>query len=91
MDAHTAAYGSTLCVNLIDRKKNELRLGEHFELLVNTLKRTDVKFNWFDFHKECSKMRWSNISLLMDQIKNDIDSHGAFKCSIKDKILVEQN
>ena len=32
----------------------------------------------FDFHKECSKMRWHRLSLLMDQIDADIEQHGYF-------------
>jgi hypothetical protein len=30
----------------------------------------------FDFHKECSKMRWDRISLLINDIKDDVERHG---------------
>ena len=37
-----------------------------------------VKFIHFDFHKECSKMRWYNLNILMDKLKDDLDSWSYF-------------
>jgi len=31
-------HGNQILINLIDKKKNEKLLGEHFELLINSLK-----------------------------------------------------
>ena len=33
----------------------------------------DVKYEYFDFHTECRKMRWDRISALIDQIKEEVD------------------
>ena len=36
----------------------------------------DVKYEYFDFHTECKNMRWDRISVLVDQIKEDVDRNG---------------
>jgi len=36
----------------------------------------DVKYEYFDFHAECRNMRWDRISVLVDQIKEDVDKNG---------------
>ena len=37
-----------------------------------------VKYIHFDFHKECSKMRWHNLNILMDKIRDDMSEFGYF-------------
>jgi hypothetical protein len=32
---------------------------------------------WFDFHHECRKMRFENVSNLIQQVKSDIDKFGS--------------
>lgn len=33
-------------------------------------KGSNIKFCWFDFHKECSKMRWSNLKHLVNRLSD---------------------
>ncbi|KEP65797.1 UNVERIFIED_CONTAM: SAC1 phosphoinositide phosphatase, putative [Hammondia hammondi] len=61
-------YGPTTVVNLINKKGWEKRLGDLFEQLVAQQKSKDLSFIWFDFHHECSKMRWHNLSRLLEQV-----------------------
>lgn len=43
-------------------------LGEFFEKIYGTLKDSALKFIWFDFHYECRKMQWGNLSKLIHMI-----------------------
>lgn len=56
-------------------------LGEAFEETVQLYRDSapeheQMSFLWFDFHKECAKMKWENLSKLMKQVEADFDAHG---------------
>ena len=70
-----AFYGEQVIINLVNsatnkKKKYEGKLEEKFRNLVTELNQTDVHYEGFDFHKECSKMRYERLSLLKDQLAN---------------------
>eukprot|EP00795_Rhopilema_esculentum_P001102 gene1102-15437_t len=65
----------------IDTKGSEKVLGDQ---LANAVKSSgyseaQVRYVAFDFHKECSKMRWHRLSILMERIEENIKSFGYFK------------
>ena len=65
-------YGKQYWINLIDKKKEQLPLGIEFTKLVDNLKQNDMKdldYTWFDFHGECAKMKWENLSKLIMIVK----------------------
>jgi hypothetical protein len=35
-----------------------------------------VRYQYFDFHSECSRMRWDRISILLDQMDEDLNKQG---------------
>ena len=37
-----------------------------------------VIYEPFDFHKECSKMRWDRLSILMDRLSTYLEQFGYF-------------
>lgn len=37
---------------------------------------------WFDFHGECKKMKWENLSRLVNQVTNELESYGRFQVDI---------
>lgn len=75
----TSQYGAVTIVNLIDKKKDQLTLGKEYEKYSEDLKNEyKLHYIWFDFHKECAKMRWENLSKLMADIDADIKSYGYF-------------
>lgn len=50
---------------------------------------SNIKFCWFDFHKECSKMRWSNLRYLVNRLVDiGLDDLGVTSLEIqfKDKV-----
>ena len=75
-------YGHVVSVNLIDKvgKSGKVRdqrmLGEAFAEEVEHLRDDRLKHVWFDFHHECRKMRWENLSKLMDIVMQDLQSFG---------------
>ena len=65
-----AFYGEQVIINLVNQTKYEGRLEEKFRQLVTDLNQNDVHYEAFDFHRECSKMRYERLSLLKDQLAN---------------------
>ena len=61
-------YGQQVIINLVNQKKDEGKLEKTFETLVSSMARTDVHYEAFDFHRECSKMRYERLNLLRDQL-----------------------
>ena len=70
-------YGSLTFVNLVDQKGKELLLSQGFAKQL--LYTPDVNYIAFDFHKECSKLRWHRLSLLLDQLKKNLDNYSYFE------------
>lgn len=64
-------YGDNFLVNLVNQSGYEKPVKDAYEKAVETL--TDslashVKYIYFDFHHECSKMRWDRIKLLLEHL-----------------------
>jgi len=61
-------YGQQVIVNLVDQKKAEGRLEASLKQIHAQVKNKNVFYEAFDFHKECSKMRWDRLSILLDRL-----------------------
>lgn len=59
-------------MNLVNQTGHEKPIKLAFEDVVKRLNMPRVKYVYFDFHAECSKMRWGRISLLLDRLKDDM-------------------
>ncbi|KAF9568524.1 inositol/phosphatidylinositol phosphatase [Agrocybe pediades] len=75
-------YGPQALVNLVNQKGHEKPVKEAYERNIAQLNLPDVKYQYFDFHAECKNMRWDRISVLIDQLKDDIDKQGWFQLNI---------
>ena len=42
----------------------------------------DVEYVWFDFHGECKKMKWENLSKLVAQVKDKMVAYGHFMAEL---------
>ncbi len=77
-------YGRATCVNLIDREgtsstvQDQRSLGQTYESLVGRVADERLRYVWFDFHHECRRMRYDNLSKLMNQLHDDLHNFGAF-------------
>ena len=77
-----AVYQHTVMVNLIDQKPPEWVLGKEMGKQCDTIQNSNleplassVSYIAFDFHKECKKMRYDRISVLVDQLEKDLQNH----------------
>lgn len=78
-------YGGThVIVNLVNQKGREKKVGSELERVAQHANLPYVRYNPFDFHKECHAMRWERISLLKDQLRDEITSFGFFASSLND-------
>lgn len=66
-------YGPQTLVNLVKQKGRERAIKEAFESRLEEVKLADVKYEYFDFAKECSKMKWDRISLLLDRLEGPLE------------------
>lgn len=87
-DTQVKEYGPQTIVNLIDKKGFQLWVGEYFDKMVKCCQNEALRYVWFDFHSECRKMKYENLSKLVSQIKDDLDKMGWFQLSYqKSKVI----
>lgn len=67
-------YGQNYLINLIEKKGSQDKIGQLFEGMYRSSNDQTVKYIWFDFHKECSKMQWHNLSKLINEIAESIQA-----------------
>lgn len=95
MDDLINHYGNILLVNLINKTGYEGPLGDEFLKLVQLSNDSRVKYTHFDFHKECSKMRWHRIQLLLDELALDLQQQGLillfsiFFCKLSQHLILK--
>jgi len=78
MQQQIGLYGKNIIVSLIDNKGKEKEICQSFNYIAGQNLLPGVKFIHFDFHKECSKMQWHKLNLLIDQIRDDLDKYGYY-------------
>mmetsp|Transcript_11327 Transcript_11327/g.39465 ORF Transcript_11327/g.39465 Transcript_11327/m.39465 type:complete len:612 (-) Transcript_11327:58-1893(-) len=71
-------YGRVTCVNLIDQKTDQLALGRRFAKHAEKLGDDRFRVVWFDFHHECRRMKWFNLSKLVNLVDSDFTEMGYF-------------
>ncbi|CEG46441.1 phosphatidylinositide phosphatase sac1 [Plasmopara halstedii] len=90
-------YGRVLFVNLIEKKKEQLKLGETMaKVLAETASRdshllASVRLVWFDFHYECRQMKWKNLEKLIKKVDDDFLDHGYFCMNGNGDIVSKQS
>ncbi|XP_015908698.2 phosphatidylinositol-3-phosphatase SAC1 [Parasteatoda tepidariorum] len=71
-------YGPQIVVNLIDHKGSEQKLENALADIIQSSGNSNIKYESFDFHHECRKMRWDRLSILMDRVRQDLVDQGYF-------------
>ncbi|KAJ8912853.1 hypothetical protein NQ315_007985 [Exocentrus adspersus] len=71
-------YGKQVIIDLIDQKGSEGALGKAFKNVLSLLSYPSLRYEPFDFHAECRKMRWDRLSILIDRVAIDQDEMGFF-------------
>uniref|UniRef100_A0AAY4DJJ1 SAC domain-containing protein n=1 Tax=Denticeps clupeoides TaxID=299321 RepID=A0AAY4DJJ1_9TELE len=68
-------YGKQVILNLVNQKGSEKPLEQAFAKMVDGMDNGMIRYIAFDFHKECSKMRWHRLQILVDALLLK-DTHG---------------
>lgn len=74
----SSQYGRQVMIDLVDQKGAEGNLEKAFADTVNSIGNASVRYEPFDFHAECRKMRWDRLSILIDRVAHDQDEMGFF-------------
>ncbi|KHJ85511.1 hypothetical protein OESDEN_14762 [Oesophagostomum dentatum] len=75
-------YGGVhVIVNLVNQTGREKKIGSELERIVQQANLSYVRYNPFDFHKECHAMQWHRLSILRDQLRHEITQFGFFATS----------
>uniref|UniRef100_A0A1I7Z0G1 Phosphatidylinositol-3-phosphatase SAC1 n=1 Tax=Steinernema glaseri TaxID=37863 RepID=A0A1I7Z0G1_9BILA len=80
--------GKHVIVNLVNQKGREKRIGGELERTIVQANLDYVRYNGFDFHKECHAMNWDRLSVLQEQLSHEINTFGFFLSSLNNP---EQN
>ncbi|CAM9711482.1 phosphatidylinositol-3-phosphatase SAC1 [Lethenteron reissneri] len=89
-DSQMVSYGKQIVVNLVDHKGSEKRLEEAFAALTKRLGSDWIQYEAFDFHKECSRMRWERLHILIDRLAERQDHLGYFLVDNEGKVAQQQ-
>ncbi|PVD21279.1 hypothetical protein C0Q70_19450 [Pomacea canaliculata] len=82
-------YGYQVIVNLVNQKGYEKELETMYGQTVSSAKNANIRYEAFDFHKECKNMRFDRLSLLLDRLEGDIKRFGYFHQN-RDGFVVSQ-
>jgi len=88
-DTQVLNYGKQVIINLIDQKGAEGQLEKTFADVVTSFPSPFVKYEPFDFHHECRKMRYDRLQILLDRINPEQEEYGYFLL-LKDGSVVQQ-
>ncbi|KAL7028765.1 hypothetical protein ACKWTF_005985 [Chironomus riparius] len=78
MDELVLNYGKIVLVNLIDHRGAEDAMEKAFKQLVVRAGSANERYEAFDFHAECRKMRWDRLHILIDRLAHEQDEFGVF-------------
>jgi len=83
-------YGPVTMLNLINHTGPEQVLEKEFTSMVQKLGRDTVRYESFDFHHECRKMRWDRLSILMDRVAKEQEDYSYFLLSPERAVISQQ-
>lgn len=90
-DAQLQHYGRQVMVNLIDHHGAEEYLEKGFANVISQLNNTAVRYEAFDFHSECRKMRWDRLNILIDRLAHEQDEFALFHLRRDGALLSSQD
>jgi len=82
---HYGEHG-VIFLNLVDKKKDQQKLGKMFDRTVRRKLKLDrmngcstpLNYVWFDFHAETKGMKWGHLQKLVNQVQDDFDKECFF-------------
>lgn len=90
-DRSITKYGTHYLVNLVNQSGYEQPVKLSYENAVNALNDSNIKYTYFDFHHECSKMRWDRVKLLLDHLSDlGLSSNDYTKVTVDSHFVAEK-
>ncbi|CAL8295704.1 unnamed protein product [Merluccius merluccius] len=89
-DSQFLIYGKQTILNLVNQKGSEKPLEQTFAKMVSGADKGMIHYIAFDFHKECSRMRWHRLQLLVDAVTEKQDEYGYFMVNAEGKTVAQQ-
>ncbi|EKM60821.1 uncharacterized protein PHACADRAFT_133631 [Phanerochaete carnosa HHB-10118-sp] len=78
-EEQVSTYGETSLVSLVNHQGYEKPVKDAYEQTIREqLNLSQVRYQYFDFHSECKHMRWDRISVLIEQLEEDLKRQGYF-------------
>lgn len=90
-DEQLAFYGRQVCINLVDQKKAEGELEKTFKTIITQLNNPAVRYEAFDFHKECKGMKFHRANILIDRLTPELEQFSLFHMRFDGVLLSVQN
>ncbi|CAG0914244.1 unnamed protein product [Notodromas monacha] len=84
-------YGRVVMVNLVNQHGSEGVLERAFATTVKTAGLANVTYEAFDFHKECPKLDWSRLNVLLDRLSPALEDFGYFHILRDQSVVGEQS
>lgn len=91
LDAQLIQYGRQVLVNLIDHRGAEDVLEKAFGTTISTLGNQNVRYESYDFHAECRKMRYDKLHTLIARLAHEQDEFGVFHLRRDGTLLSSQD
>lgn len=83
-------FENKVLINLINAHGMEGNLEKRFQESYKLINEPNLKYEFFDFHKQCGKDRWDRLSILINRLANDQDSFGYFCVNKSGTVLNSQ-
>lgn len=83
-------YGRQVAINLVDQSGAEGELEKTFGQLVRELDDPSVRYEAFDFHHECRKMRYDRLEILIDRLAHEQEDFSFFHAFDSGKVVSTQ-
>lgn len=77
-DVQIFHYGKQILVNLIDQRGPEAALEKAYREIVQRINNQNVRYESFDFHAECRRLRWDRLNVLLDRLAHDLEQMSYF-------------
>ncbi|XP_062265341.1 phosphatidylinositol-3-phosphatase SAC1-A isoform X2 [Platichthys flesus] len=89
-DSQLLIYGKQTILNLVNQKGSEKPLEQAFANMVSGMNNGMLNYIAFDFHKECSHMRWDRLQILVNAVTETQDEYSYFMVSSEGKTVAQQ-
>ncbi|GAA5938941.1 hypothetical protein JCM3775_003173 [Rhodotorula graminis] len=71
-------YGPQYLVNLVNSHGYEQPVKEAYERALDAMANPDVRYTYFDFHKECKGLRFDRVGVLIDGLHDELVEQGYY-------------